>query len=413
MLPARALAYAIVVSIFILILSLVLIQSSELSRLIQMEQTTQEQLIRNLNSGVSIVLESNQDIRPKTFDLFGEQKDSVSIAKSKWGFFNIGLVNAFINNQIVHDTIQKTFLIGSEKSKLLDFALNITWTNAPLTISGNTLIVGNVAVPQGGIKSASVGGVNYTREKLFYGQQYLSNTAPSVNKTIFSHIANLYNTPSPKSKSIPKSVTRSFAEKTLFIEGDSLFLDNCVITGNIVIKSPKSITVGANCQITDAILIAPSIYFKSGFKGSLQAFAFEQLITESNTSFYYPSVLTLLGYKSLSFKPRLMLLGSHSLLEGLLLFTSETITAQKNYISIDEDAIVHGQVFIDRLGSLELKGKVYGNVTSSAFYRSFAGSLFENVFINGAIDCTKLSPHYISPTFLDGNKKSNLAKWLY
>jgi hypothetical protein len=108
-----------------------------------------------------------------------------------------------------------------------------------------------------------------------------------------------------------------------------------------------------------------------------------------------------------------MLLGSHSLLEGLLLFTSETITAQKNYISIDEDAIVHGQVFIDRLGSLELKGKVYGNVTSSAFYRSFAGSLFENVFINGAIDCTKLSPHYISPTFLDGNKKSNLAKWLY
>lgn len=274
MLPARALAYAIIVSVFVAILSLALIQFSELSRFLRTEQMEQDRLLRNLSSGVNIVMGNSQDIEPKTIDLFDNQKDSIHIAKHKWGFFNIGLVSAFVNNQVIQDTIQKIFLMGAEKSKILDFALYFPFSNYSLTVSGNTLIVGDVALPKEGIKSGSIAGVSYTRSKSFYGQQFLPNTPlPSVNKDFLSSILNLYNTPSPISKSIPKSITRSFAETTLFIKGDSLSLDNCIIMGNIIVKSKKAITIGANCQITDAILIAPKIYFKSRFQGSLQAFA--------------------------------------------------------------------------------------------------------------------------------------------
>lgn len=413
-LQAKALVYAIVVSVFVAIISIALIKLAEINRFITLEQAEQERLTRNLHSGINIVLNSTQDVKPQYIDLFNKKKDSIIISKSKWGFFNVGLVSAFINNMVLKDTIQKIFLIGAKKSKILDFALYTPFSNTSLTISGKTLIKGNVILPKEGIKSENIEGQTYTNSKLFYGQQFLPNASPpTINKGFLSSIIDNYNVSSPKCKTISKSINNSFIEKTLYVEGDSLLLDSCIISGNIVIKGKKSVTIGTNCQITDAIIIAPVIYFKSGFQGSLQAFAFERLIAESNTNFYYPSILALIENNTSLTKPKFIKFNKHSLLEGLLLFTSETFNPQKTYISIEEDALIRGQVFIDRFGSLELKGSVHGNITTPSFYRSMTSSLYDNVIVGGTIDHSLLSPSYSSSLFLNGDKEMVILKWVY
>jgi hypothetical protein len=411
MLPARALAFAIMVSVFVSIISLALIQYSELSHILRAEQTEQDRILRNLSSGMDLVLGSDKDMAENIIDLFDNKKDSIAVSRLKWGFFNIGYVKAFVHNLILQDSIQRHFLIGVKKNKIDNLALNFPFSHSVITLCGNTSIIGDVALPKEGMKSGSIGGFNYSRSQFFSGKHYLPNaTPPIVNRVFLNHIFNLYTTPTAITKSIPKLLNRSFSEKTLFIEGDSLMLDNCKISGNIVIRSKRSIIIGTNCQITDAILIAPKIHFLSGFRGSLQAIAFEQIITESQTSFYYPSVLALLENKFQNTKPLFIRLNSNTLLEGLLLFSSESFSPIKTYISIGDKAIVHGQVFIDRFGSLELKGKVYGSVTTSSFYRSIGGSLYDNVIVDGTIDISHLSPYYLNPIFLQDDRKYGLMK---
>ncbi|MEO1437949.1 MAG: hypothetical protein AAFV80_20575 [Bacteroidota bacterium] len=67
--------------------------------------------------------------------------------------------------------------------------------------------------------------------------------------------------------------------------------DNVNWKGKILVIAQNSIVVEANAHLEQVILIAPSIQFKKGFQGSIQAYASDQLIVEEEVQLHYPSIL--------------------------------------------------------------------------------------------------------------------------
>lgn len=412
--PAKALAYAILVSVFVAIISLALIKYAEINIFESTERAEQERLSRNLHSGINIVLNSIQNIEPRVIDLFDNKTDSIMITKYKWGGFDIGIVKSITNSLILKDSIQKAFLIGVEKTPISDFALVCPKINSYLSLANNTLIVGNCVIPKAGIKGVTVSPWIYTRSKCIYGQEFKeSNSLPAIDKKIVEGILHLYTHKAVKNSTLPQLINNSFLSEPLFIEGDSLYLDHIKIVGKVIIKSPNSITVGRNCELTDVILIAPKIHFKAGFQGQLQAFAMEQLITENDTRFYYPSILGVIESPHKKERIKILHLGKQSLLEGWVMSSFDNVNTTKTYISIQEGAVVHGCVWSDIGSSLELKGSVYGNVLAHSFYYSNGITTLDNTIVNGTIDISQLSNHYKNPPFLIGDKKYSLLNWLY
>jgi cytoskeletal protein CcmA (bactofilin family) len=409
MFPARALVYAIVVSLFVALISAAFIQLAEMNRTLQTDQIEQERLVRNLNSGITLLLNTEGYDISKTLDLYGNEEDSISISKKPWGFFCIGSVMAFGRNSFLEDTLQKTCLLGSSNNKTLPTALYLSDFNTPLSLTGNALIMGDAILPKSGVKSISIAGVSYLRSQLVYGKQALStSTLPELDNSLFNKFAKNDSSKGIVIKSIPKSLIQPFNAPTLTLQADSMYLNNCELKGNIHIKSNGTVTIGSNCDIEDVIVTASKIIIKSGFKGSLQAYAQDELILEQSTTLLYPSTVGILrGYQSK--KQAILIVNRGCVIDGALIALQESGNTYPLWVGLQESSLVRGQVYVR--GSLELKGSVYGNVTADKFSLRAGGGLYDNIIMDGMIDRSKLSRFYVGPFLMKDGEKVGVAKW--
>ena len=257
----------------------------------------------------------------------------------------------------------------------------------------------------------TISGVSYVRAKLMFGQQFVSTSQfPNIDKSKVESILKEQRNFSGTIKEIPKFIVRAFSEKTLVISGDSMYLDNCTLKGNIIIKAEKGITIGRNCRIEDAIILAPSIRFVSGFQGELQAFAENEMIIEPEVKLGYPSVIGILRGANNLQNQAMLKIETRSVIEGTVIAWQDKSNKKPILATIESRAFIRGQLFID--GLLELKGIVHGNVTTQGFFLRAGGGFYESVLMDGTIDRTQLSSFYLSPLLFDEKQRVKVVKWL-
>ena len=181
------------------------------------------------------------------------------------------------------------------------------------------------------------------------------------------------------------------------------------LSGNIIVNAASEIIVLGNSRLEDVLLFAPKITFKSGFSGSVQAFAYNELVVENNCELLYPSVLGLLQTEK-SREGVSLHINSNSYVKGLVFAIQTTYFRHQPFTFLDAFSTVEGTVYAD--GQLELRGSVHGNVYCEMFLLRLAGGVNQNYLLNAVIDQSKLSPAFVSPIVSIKPKQQKIAKWI-
>lgn len=366
----------------------------------------------NLDSGLQLFFASNVSAKSFETQLFDSKIDSFSLQRETWGLFHL------LHTQAQHGSvnIQKSCLVGERIPKSHQFSLYLTDKRQPLILTGDTHLKGKIFVPSSGIRSGNIGRISYQRPQLFEG---ISATSSSQSKRLLlPHKQELIRLLSQLSAQSASGETYLLQEAYLqqawnkntynFESPHSLILENCEIQDKVLVYSPGNIKVKANSKLSDCILVAKTIEIEAGFRGSLQAFATENIRVGTEAVLSYPSVLMLAKHA----ESAQLLLSENSDVQGAVIFESDLFRQsihREDYVSIRPGAKVYGSLFAQH--NLDLQGEVYGQVITDGFLLRTPAASYRNHLLNAVIDFGGLSHRYGSP-FLFGGKEQKLIKWL-
>lgn len=405
-LKARAMLYAILISLLIAMIAGALVSLSFGQRTLQERAFWRERLMRNADSGLQLLLGLDQLPR-KAVDLYGKEQDSVLLSKRAWGLFEIATAQSFHGR----DSVSKSAMIGLQPYGKLQSALYLADGNTPLAICGETEIRGKAFLPRAGVKRGRVAGQYYNGKELIYGTRARSQIALiPIQKAKLEALQNLKKLqidPVP----LDKEIEQSFEKEAKMIRGESLNLNQLRLKGQLLIVANKEIYVGANSVLEDVILVAPKIKFESGFRGNLQALATDSLIVGQDCHFEYPSSLGLLKEKS-SDHAAFLKIDSLSTVQGVVWLKELVYNRKKARANIAPETLIEGDLYID--GYLDVKGNVYGHLSVKKFSLRTAASVYENHILDVKIDYNRRHKSYLLPDFWEQSEgaKKGIVKWL-
>ncbi|WP_411032223.1 hypothetical protein [Spongiimicrobium sp. 3-5] len=315
----------------------------------------------------------------------------------------------------------KTAFIG-KAFKDIPPALYIKDTNRPLVIAGKSKIIGDAHLPQQGIRMGNIGGNGYRYSNLIFGNKKVSSAMlPKLDVALLKNIENCLESVTNLAADVVElgpglMLKNSFDEKTQYILGDIIELENMHLAGNVIISATEKILVTPTATLQDVLLIAPEIHIKDGVNGNFQAIANNRIRVGKNCRLAYPTALVV-KYTEKRKKenkhkdiPNIEV-GARSDIRGVLLHLEET--EERLYspqIKIEENARITGEIYCTK--NLELKGEVIGKVTTETFIALENGSIYQNHLYMGQINSTLLPDTYAG---LSGREAEevNVMKWLY
>jgi len=410
-LPARALFYAVIVSVFVAMISGAVLLSSYHQHLLMGYYQTQKRLIDNCESGIELILGAKTTVIPKvSLDLFQQKKDSVALEQKAWGLLDVATVKSWSGQGIYLDSIVKTFLVGKEAP---NYALSLSEGTTPLYVCGTTRVVGTAFLPREGVERGAFNvaqGNPYTGDKLIYGKTALVKpTDMTIYKERFEELSALQALKANISLE-QDSILQPFNHATLILEGGHFNTANLVLKGNVIVVAEERIEVSANSLLEDVLLVAPEIIIQSGFQGTIQAFAWDSLVVETGVFLDFPSVLSLLPYEErTNFSPEIIIQEGAEII-GTLMVPSFRYNTYKSKVTIEPTAKITGQVWVN--GVLQHKGLVYGSVFCTEFLLQTSGGVYENYLLNATIDRTLLPKTYLTPSILGINDYKQVLKYL-
>lgn len=419
MIKAGSLFYAIVISIIIAIVSSSFILFAYTCRIEFDNQEIQERLNLNVQSGLNLLMSTQSVVQlneSKIIDLYGNNEDSVFLAKKLWGAFEVVLSAAFFHQQKQERVAQ----IGFPRDTTDLYSIYLLDEGKPLALCGKTKITGPVYLPKSGVQRAYIEGESYNDSKFIYGDTKISkNVLPEFNQELLKYIKQLLKEKkSSDTDSIllinrpfsGDSIFNSFKNSTLVLKYPGLInIQNATYSGNIIIISDTVIKVYPDAVLKDVILVAPKICFEDKFKGQLQAYASDSIIVKDEVSFAYPSVL---GISSdASDRKCAVLLGENDTLIGNIFTHQMQIDVYKRTgIRMGKKSLVVGQLYSN--GYVEVQGNIYGSVMCSSFLLQTPSSVYENHLLNVEIDQHGLPNYFTGINLIKELPYKRIVKWL-
>ena len=378
------------------------------------------QNIQLSDSGI-MVLKGQSEITPDTLKTLipdGDNNQSIRTHLSHWGIYEKGWV------QTIHRKKEfiKCSLLGSTIPADKRPALYLKDMAKPLVVVGNTEIRGKALLPEKGVKTGSIEGHSYYGSQLIYGTTQESNSFLPKLKYNYANILKYYiNEFSPEqenfiSLSNGTVITNSFNTSVKGIASQQeIILDNVTVTGNIIIRSAKKITVSNTAKLTDIILAAPVIEIQDGFTGSFQGIATTTIKVGNNCRLNYPSALVLVEKEPDLNEPydkfqNKIHISEGSVIKGTLCFLERPkANDYRVNIYVESGANIKGEIYCE--GNLELKGNVTGTVYTNQFVANERGTIFVNHLYNATISSGELPEAFGGLCFEDDDK--TVMKWLY
>jgi hypothetical protein len=247
-----------------------------------------------MDSGIAYLLAGNENTSGSVegLDLFGDRTDSVLIAKKKWGIFTLATVKSFV----LADTLKRSFMMGIETTNDA-LAVYLSDEDRPLSVSGDTQITGDVAVPKAGMRKSYVESRPYSGDQLVYGKiQDSKRTLGGLEKKWISEIEEKLDfDPSALSALTAGDEHVSFfaAAKEFNVSGLTKINNN--LSGQVTLYSDTTIRISAGAKLDNTVIYAKSIVIADGFKGNCQLFARDSIIVGNGVMLGYPSVLALVS----------------------------------------------------------------------------------------------------------------------
>jgi hypothetical protein len=418
MLKASALYIVIIVALVIAVLCSSLIVAAYFYKTQYQKKFRYDQLDNNVSSGINILLTSTDTAysNGKTFSLFNNDADSVSLKRFFWGLYDIGIAEAFIQK----DTLFKTFSIANTIDSTKWAALYLIDEDRPFSLSGKTMIRGDAYIPKAGVQEAYVDNKAYEGDKrLIIGKRHVSEKKlPALDQNKLDQLEKYFNRDAKAENSLPKSdsIKVSFLQPTRFFNFKKAVqtIQNIKLSGNIILLSDTTVTIDNTAVLNNTLVFARAIIVKSGFQGNCQLFATDSIHIESNCRFDYPSCLGVLHFGSaIVSSPEKIAIGESTEFNGIIFTYEKTEKPIKPLIEIGKNVKIKGQVYSQGILELKDKTEVDGSIFTSRFLYKNTFTLFENYLINATIDSKVLSPYYLTSGLLPvSGKKKKVLQWL-
>lgn len=409
---AASIQYVLVISVIIIIVISAFISLLYLQNRIAQKNTLFKETVSHTNQVFDYIAQDEVPYNAITDFSFSEYpSESTKVERNHWGIFDLISATAVLNDE----QFQKIGIAGGKNPQRR--AMYLQDTNKPLVLVGNTDIRGNAALPRLGIKPGSIGGTSYYGSSLVYGNTSQSSTTLPEIKNIGFVREFINHKPFANFEEFELEdgirVQRSFKEPTqVHSSSGSIYLQNIVLKGNIIIASEKTITVHPSAILEHTLLIAPKIVVLAKAKGTFQALASQEIEVGKDCDLGYPSSLVVveLGNHQRAQNKEAISIGENTQVKGVVVYE----TGQKPFdydtqVSIGLGAEVTGEVYCRK--NLELKGRIKGSVFTGNFIAREYGSVYVNHIYNGRIDANVLTGEF-SGLFMNGTNIS-VAKWVH
>jgi hypothetical protein len=415
MIKASALYIVIVIALVIAVLCSSLIVSAYYYRAEYQKKFRYDKLQNNLSSGINILLTVTDSSynKERTFSLFGRDDDSVSLKKTAWGIYDIGVVRSFIQG----DTLYKAFSIANSVDSSKWAALYIADEDRAISVSGKTLIRGDAYLPKAGIQQAYVDNKAYEGDKrLVIGKKLISaKKLPDLDTNRLRQL-NQYFTAKGDNVFDKDSVQQSFLKLTKIFDfkKHAYTLSHVYLKGNIILHSDTTLTIDSTVKLDNVTIYAPVIIINGGFKGNCQLFATDSVSAGANCRFEYPSCIGIIRFVS----PRVnshakITLGENSMFSGQIFTYEKKPSELLPTISIGKKDTIKGNIYSQSVLELKDKAVVYGGVITHSFLYKSSFTLYENYLINISIDSKNLSPYYLTSELVPvAKRRQKPLKWL-
>ena len=378
-------------------------------RIATLQHTIVDHLANNAQSGINLLLAtSDHSVASGGYwkDLFGQQQDSVWLQQKPWGVYQIGIARARTGNK----SRQQVALFGRKPDQIGQSALYLADEQRPLSVAGRTQLIGRCYLPKAGIKSAYVNRIGYQGEQLVEGSTRESQRSlPELSPDVVAHLRGLLTIKLEdytRLDQLEDSLSCSFAAAPAYYHNPGPITVSRLLRGNIIIASDQAVTITSQANVESIIVVAPQITIAPGFKGRLQAVATDTLVVGRGCQLRYPSALVLLASSGGA-----VLIDEACQIAGTVVLTGDATDYHRRLLSLGKDASVAGMVYSD--GLVELKGSIYGHLSCRKFMLRTPSTLYENHILNGTLDASRRSPHYLASSLWATTNQKGIAQWLY
>jgi hypothetical protein len=291
----------------------------------------------------------------------------------------------------------------------------------PISVSGKTMIKGDVYIPKAGVKQAYVDNKSYQGDKrLIIGKiRNSEKKLPELNADRLNQFEKYFNQQVPIDTMLLKSDStgNSFLSATRLAGFGSKAetLEHIKLSGNIILFSDTSIIIENTAQLDNIIIFAKSISVKKGFHGTCQLFATDSIGVERDCEFNYPSSLGVLRFQSTGIgSPGLLSIGENTRINGLVFTYDRNHNPDRQpLLDLGKNVSVSGQVYSQGILGLEDGIVVNGSAFVGRFLYQSGVTRYENYIINATINSTTLSPYYLSSDMMPvSSKKKKVLEWL-
>lgn len=373
----------------------------------------------HVNSAIRLVL-SNSLVVPEdlmhSFSLFNGTDDTVKVQMKEWGFFDYFIISAGSGQK----RVIKSALTGRQFRKDDMMALMMPETGSSVSFAGQSEVKGDIYVPGGGVRYASIGGYPPPSGRIIDGSIFKSPPELPrvrerflkleydlfVEKILNGHEVMDYYT------SFRDSLLRSFHEPVVVLySNEQIHLRDCYLKGNIIILSEHSVILHPSAILEDIMVLAPEILTHEMFSGTVQLIAKNYLELSEKTRLNYPSAIAVINASPK--EQGSILINALCTVSGLVYYYSGNpdLTGYDVDVSIKEGAEVTGTVYCNRKS--EITGRIHGELITQGLIFKQGFSVYRNYLYNGSIDRPALPEDFAGAELFENNEPQRIAKWLY
>ncbi|MEQ8580618.1 MAG: hypothetical protein RIC30_21725 [Marinoscillum sp.] len=397
------LSYVLAISLLVSVVLSMLTLYVYYARMEHSHYLTRIRLQKNLASGIQMTLGEYDHFaydQAYHYDLYGEEQDSINILRRAWGLLDLYRVTAYKGDL----EVSRIYTLAHRPAPQGRSAVFLVDDGRPLSLVGDTRLIGDCFLPVSGVQSAYINRVGYTNDSLIYGQELKSEKKlPEVAlKEAFTKIEKLAG---GEAEPDEDTLTNSFGADLVQVKAGNVGV-NKVYSGHVLITSNTRLVFDTLARTTDIVAYAPVIEFLNGFHGSGQFFATDTIIIHNNVKLTYPTVLATYNRDDLA---TIQTRGKCEI-AGWILMDGSKDGFRRRVIYLEDGTQFHGMIYCN--GMLETYGTVEGHVTVKRFLVNSQTGVYENYLFNATIDGTKLDTAFLALPQWFYKKEGKVLKYL-
>ena len=401
MLPARTIIYAIAISLFLYVLIGAFLALKYQQKILLIQQQASLDLSNLCESGIIYYQTNASDFsvdNTKKINLSEEINETVNITKHRWGAYELVSVNA-ARNKFRKSVLQ---LVGSNPADF--FTIYLSDQNVFLEAQGTTQLQGRFSLPGGFIKRSK-----------FYGKVRSVDSIKSSPRTIppisdeFSGFVesikdiNYLSTKFQVEYKVPDFMFERFSDTGVVIfSEDEISLSDVTLSGKIIIRSQKRVSVSPTANLNDIIISAPEIDLQTGFSGSIQLFSDSLIHIGMQCRFKYPSFIGLFANNNASIK----IPHGCEIAGGIALEVKNPSPNSESAVILEKGSRNYGLVYSTH--NIILKESINGSIYARYTMPYEFGNSKKNVIKDVKINSLSLKDEFTYPVIFMHGRRNNI-----